>query len=594
MLFLLSASVLAARTFKIEGDNFVLDGKTFRYLSGSFHYFRQHPDHWEDTIKKMAVGGLNAVQTYVAWNLHEPQKGEINFSGLCDIERFLTICKKLNMYVILRPGPYICAEWEFGGLPWWLLRELKANQFRRMDTTYIGYVDKWMTALYKKVAPFMIHNGGTVIMVQVENEYGNYNACDKTYMKYLADLAKRNLGEETFLFTTDGNNKNALNCGTIPGVFATIDFGVGGNITGSFNLMKSHNGHGPYVCSEYWDGWFDIWGKKHETRDPAKVASDIDTMLTKGGSVNNYMYEGGTNFGFMSGANGNGGTSYSPVPTAYDYDAPLNEAGDMTRKWTSIQTVARKHNVAPAPNYEVKNSVKKNFGTVYFTKGVSLWDALPSITGYHQSAENALTFEALGLDYGYILYRATTTAGSLNLGRVNDRAYVYVDKKRHGIVARTKEAPVTVPAGQLDILVENMGRINYGNNFVENKGLIQGAKVAGAIKTWEHYGFNLSKVNKLEWTDDLPWRHPGFFKATFQVDAPADTFLNPKGWTKGVAIVNGFNLGRYWTIGPQLTLFVPGPILKAGANELIIFEAENTEGEKTMSFDAVSQLSIIK
>jgi beta-galactosidase len=267
----------------------------------------------------------------------------------------------------------------------------------------------------------------------------------------------------------------------------------------------------------------------------------------------------------------------------------------MTRKWTAILNVAKKHNIAPIPNFEVKNSTKKSYGTIHFTNGVSLWDALPAITGYHQTADAPLTFEALGLDYGYILYRATGAAGSLTLGRVNDRAYVYVDKKRYGVVARTREAAVTVPAGQLDILVENMGRINYGNSFVEFKGLIQGAKIAGTtINSWEHFGFNLSRATKLQWTNDLPWGQPGFFRATFQVDEPADTFLNPTGWTKGVAIVNGFNIGRYWTIGPQLTLFVPGPILKAGANELIIFEAENTGGEKTMSFDPVSQINTIR
>jgi hypothetical protein len=570
-----------------------MDGKHFRYISGDFHYFRQHQDRWEDTIKKMLTGGLNAVQTYSAWNLHEPQKGVYNFEGLLDIERFLTLCKKYNLYVILRPGPYICSEFEFGAFPYWLIKEVGTDGFRKSNTVYLQYVDRWLTLLYQKVAPFMYHNGGPVILVQLENEYGFFKACDHEYMKHLRDLTKSKLGSDTVMFTTDSPNNDKLKCGSAEGVLATVDFGISADITGHFNLEQKFNGHGPHVNSEYWTGGGDVWGKAHGTSNEDDCIRDFDTMLRDGASVSQYMYEGGTAFAFMPGGQADSDTQYAPRGTSYERDAALSESGDMTRKWTRMRDVIKKYN-ADIPSYDVKNWTKKSYGKVTFTTGRSLWDAVEEIAGYHQTATNPLTFEGLGLDYGYLLYRGKSNGGSLSTGHVHDRAYVFVDKVRAGVVARAHETAVKVGDGELDILVENMGRLNYGDNFVEFKGLPEGVSIDGKkITGWEHFGFNFSRIGQVKWDTKVPFGQPGFFKGTFHVDQVGDTFLNPSGWTKGFAFVNGFNLGRYWTIGPQLTLYVPSPILKVGDNELIIFEAENTNtAEKTMSFDSVAQLHI--
>jgi beta-galactosidase GanA len=591
MLFLLFATSLSG-TFTHEGDTFLMNGKPFRWISGSFHYFRQHPSRWEDTIKKMAAAGLNCVETYIAWNFHEPQPGVYYWDDWHDIERFIKLIQKYGMYCILRPGPYICGEWEFGGLPYWLLNKVPTSEFRTSGSKWLAEIDKWLTLLYTKVAPYMFSKGGPIILVQIENEYGYFKACDRRYMTHLLDLAKQHLGADTMFFTTDQNKESSVNCGSLPGIFATIDFGVGGDITGSFALEKRHNGRGPYVNSEYWAGAWDNWGSpRHNTQNDNIVASDINKMLGMDACINMYMFEGGTSFGFMTGADGSS-TSYTPLQNSYDVNAALSEAADMTWKYTKIKEVIAKYR-SDVPKYEgLKNYTKKAYGTLTFNEGVALWDALPEITSYHKASNDPLTFEALGLDYGYVLYQAKTGAGSLNLGHVHDRAYVFVDQKRVGLVERTKERAVTVTEGTLDILVENMGRLKFGNEMAEFKGLIDGAKVGGAKVTgWEQWGFNMSKVENLKWGTTLPWGKPGFFRATFRADAVADTFLNPKGWTKGCAFINGFNLGRYWHVGPQLTLYIPAPLLKVGENEIIVFEAEATSTTpKTMTLDAVHNL----
>jgi beta-galactosidase len=437
----------------------------------------------------------------------------------------------------------------------------------------------------------MYHNGGPIILVQVENEYGSYYACDYEYLRHLAGIAKSILGNATTLFTTDGDGTGYLKCGSIPEVFATIDFGIGANIPSSFEMQRTWNAGGPYVNSEYYSGWLDHWGEPHSTTDAASVARDLDTMLALNASVNIYMYLGGTNFGFHNGANG-GDRSYSPDPSSYDYDAPLSEVGDLTYKWAYLRNVIGKYR--KFPTYPVSNSTKRGYGPVSFGEGVSLWDALSAITTNQANSTDPATFEALGLDSGFVLYRGQATAGKLDFQWVNDRAYVFVDRKIIGIVERGSETPLTVPAGVLDVLVENQGRLNYGNSFVENKGLVKGVQIDGRpVQGWSNHGFNLSRIRYVPFASPPPTGSPAFYRTTFVVDLIADTFLNPTGFAKGVAFVNGFNVGRYWTIGPQLTLFVPSELLVAGENELIVFEEENLNPSLTMSLDSVHQISII-
>ena len=586
---------LSERSFKIVGNEFQMDGKPFRYFAGAFHYFRQHPDRWEDTMKKIANCGLNAVETYVAWNLHEPQRGHYTFEGICDIERWLKLAQKYNLYVIFRPGPFICAEWDFGGFPYWLMQELQELEFRRSNEKYLKIIDEWLEVLLPKIVPYLYVNGGNIFMVQIENEYGWYNACDKTYLRHLAELFHKILGDEVFLVTNDGGFEGNLKCGALPEVaYPVLDFGTGPDIKSKFELQRRFvGGTGPYANVEFYPGWLDHWGERHHTVSEAVVARDLDLILSLNASFNFYMFFGGTNFGFYNGANGDH-HSYQADPTSYDYDAPLTEAGDLTSKYWKILDVIKKYRT-DIPVYDVKNSTKKSYGTVTFTEGVSLYDSLEVITDHYKKQDAPMSFEELDQDFGYILYRTSTNGGKLSMPAVHDRAYVYVDKVRKGIVEHSHEKDMDIPAGKLDILVEHQGRNNYGAQFVETKGLTKGVQIDGKAHTgWEHHGFNMSKVKNLKWTKTLPTGTPAFYRGTFNVDELADTFLNPKGFVKGVAFINGFHIGRYWTIGPQLTLYVPSHLLKQGQNELIIFEQESLQTTvPTMSFDDTPQLAII-
>lgn len=579
-------------TFEIVGNDFVLNGQPFQYVSGSFHYFRQHPDSWEDTIKKMANGGLSCIQTYVPWNLHEPRKGEYCFEGIADLDKFLKLCARYNMWVILRPGPYICGEWDFGGFPYWMMNECNENEFRRSAPKFTTPVEDWLKVILPKIAKHMIYNGGNVLMVQIENEYGWFDACDHDYMRWIAKVYRQHLGDEVVLFTTDPIRVTA--CGAVPDVaYAGIDFGTGQDVRSNFEQQRKLNGgSGPYVNTEFYSGWLDHWEDPHHVVSADAICKDLDTMLSLGGSVNFYMYFGGTNFYLYNGANGDH-SSYQADPTSYDYDAPLSEAGDMTYKWGRILEVIKKYR-KDIPSWTVSNSTKKGFGTVKFTRGVSLTNALTMLETKKAHADNPMTFEQLDADYGFVLYETSTTVGGrLEIPKAHDRAYVYIDGERAGIVVHSRESPVTIKAGKLQILVEHMGRNNYGGQFVETKGLTAGVSLDDEpVKNWDHTAFNLKDIGTLKFTQELPKGVPGFYQGEFDVDEPADTFLNPAGMVKGVAYVNGFCIGRYWTVGPQLTLYIPKAVIAKGMNTLTLFEVEG-EGCEFVSLEEAPQISIL-
>ena len=595
MLFSLLSLALSG-TFEIVGNDFYKDGEPFQVVSGAFHYFRQHPDYWEDTIKKMANGGLNTVETYVAWNLHEPVKGQFNWDGIADLERFIQLVQKYNMYLIFRPGPFICAEWDFGGLPYWLLKE-KNIKFRRLNDAYMKHCVDFMTVVLNKVKPYMYHKGGPIIMVQVENEYGWYNACDRQYMYTLCNLTTDILGKETLLFTNDGAYQGNMQCGNaLPYAYASVDFGSGDPMP-RFELERKFNGGtGPYYVAEHYTGWLDHWGEAHHTVDVKTITTSVDTILANNGNVNLYMYYGGTNFGFFNGANGDK-NSYQADPTSYDYDAPLTEGGDMTYKYIALRDVIKKY-FPNIPSYDVANRTKKAYGQVKFTQGVSMYDALPIIGQRKQTNDTPMTFEDLDCDYGFVLYQTTLKKGGvLTIPHVHDRANIFVNKKYFGRVVHAKEgqSKIEVPAGDLDILVENQGRFNYGYDFVEFKGITDGVKLDDvAVTGWTMTGFNLTNNQDIKFGSTLPTKVPSFYRGTFNVDEVYDTYLNPTGFTKGVAFVNGNNIGRYWLTGPQLTLYCPGPFLHKGENELIIFEVESQEDTvSTMKFDDAPKLDLI-
>ncbi|XP_062925745.1 beta-galactosidase isoform X2 [Mobula hypostoma] len=588
----------SSRTFQIDYDKdcFLKDGKHFRYISGSLHYSRVPRFYWKDRLMKMYMAGLNAVQTYVPWNYHEIAPGKYDFTGDRDLEAFLKLANDVGLLVILRAGPYICAEWDMGGFPAWLLQK-DSIVLRSSDPVYLEYVDKWMSVLLPKVKQFLYQHNGPIITVQVENEYGSYFACDYDYLRHLLKLFRKYLGNEIILFTTDGASIGDLKCGSLQGMYAAVDFGPGGNVTEHFSAQRSFEPRGPLVNSEFYTGWLDHWGQRHSVVGKEIVAQSLDDILAIGANVNMYMFEGGTNFGYWNGAN----SPYNPQPTSYDYDAPLSEAGDPTEKYFAIREVIGKYKKLPAGPV-LPATPKFAYGLIEVKKLRSVVELLSLLSSASVNSEYPLTFVEMKQYFGYMLYRTTLpinctrpTALSSPLNGVHDRAYVMVDGVFQGILERNKVnlINITGQAGsQLDMLVENMGRINFGKYINDFKGLVTNLTLASTILTnWTVYSLNIDEaISKglLNKQQNLPGltstaniNVPSFYLGSFVIpsgipDLPQDTFLKFPGWTKGQVWINGFNLGRYWPArGPQVTLYVPAYVLSTSAvNNITVLELE--------------------
>lgn len=572
-------------TFGIEGNGFVCDGKPIRLISGAMHYFRIVPEYWEDRLRKLRACGFNAVETYVAWNVHEPKEGRFRFDGIADVERFVRLAGELGLLVILRPSPYICAEWEFGGLPSWLLAD-PGMRLRCSHPPFLRKIEAYYDELLPRLKPLLCTSGGPIAALQIENEYGSYGN-DKSYLNFLR-RAMIDRGMDVPLFTSDGSEDYMLQGGTLPGTLATLNFGS--KPEQAFAQLRKYRPEGPLVCMEYWNGWFDHWGDEHHVRGYEDVVDVLDRILAMGASVNFYMFHGGTNFGFMNGANHI--DFYEPTVTSYDYNALLSESGDITDKYRAIREVIGRY--AELPDEPLPpDAPKRGYGEVRLTERVSLFDSFDRL-GEATESVYPETMERLGQDYGFVWYETAVTgpqAGcEIVLQEVRDRATIYLDGAYVGTAERWGADSVVadIPAGgaRLGILVENMGRINYGSRLRDVKGITEGVKAG--TRQYHHFLFGWT-IRALP-LDDLsglayeetgeesppPAEEPAFYRGTFRVDDPADTFLKLEGWTKGVAFVNGFNLGRYWEKGPQRTLYVPGPLLRQGDNELVVFELHGT------------------
>ncbi|MCD9020283.1 glycoside hydrolase family 35 protein [Cohnella silvisoli] len=593
-------------SFVIEGNQFMYDGKPMRIISGAMHYFRIVPEYWEDRLRKLRACGFNTVETYVAWNLHEPKEGRFNFEGIADLVRFVRLAEKLGLFVIVRPSPYICAEWEFGGLPSWLLAN-PGMRLRCSHRPFLDKVDAYYDVLLPKLKPLLCTFGGPIIAMQVENEYGSYGN-DKQYLAYLRQ-AMKDRGMDVLLFTSDGSEDYMLQGGTLPDMLATLNFGS--NPEQGFAKLLEYQPDKPLVCMEYWNGWFDHWGDQHHVRGHDDVKDVLDRILRMGASVNFYMFHGGTNFGFFNGANHI--DFYEPTVTSYDYNALLSEAGDITDKYMAIRKVIASY--ADVPDEPLPPpSAKKAYGKVRLTERAALFSSFDSLSVPVRSVFPE-TMERLGQDYGFIWYETEMsgpqTDCEIMLQDVHDRALIYVDGVYRGVVERWRaEDSVTVdipPSGaKLGILVENMGRINYGSRIRDAKGITEGVKAGKRqynqfLFNWEIRCLPLDDLSGVQFepisstanggvNDNLPKAAaPAFYKGTLRVDEVADTFLKLEGWVKGVVYVNGFNLGRYWEKGPQRTLYVPGPVLREGDNEIVIFELEGTE-EPVVTFQDYPEL----
>ncbi len=563
---------LPAHTFTLGDTTFLLDGKPFVMISGELHYPRIPREAWRHRMKMAKAMGLNTIGTYVFWNVHEPEKGQFDFSGNNDIAAFVRTAQEEGLWVVLRPSPYVCAEWEFGGYPYWLQKE-EGLVVRSLETKFIGAYKNYLQRVAKELAPLQIDHGGNVLMIQVENEYGFYGS-DR---KYLEESKKMfvEAGFNGLLYTCDPASK--VEFGHIPGLLPAVN-GVLKSSEVKRIVNKNHNGKGPYYVAEWYPAWFDWWGTAHHTVPAEDYAPKLDSTLAAGISINMYMFHGGTTRGFMNGANCNDKDPYEPQISSYDYDAPLDEAGNPTHKFFAFRDVIKKHakgELPPVP--QRKGSAKLE--DIVFTQSTSMFTTL----GKGVKSKTPLTFEDLGQPYGFVLYRTqlrNQRSGVLKIQDLRDYGIVFMNGVRVGVLDRRLKQDslyLDVPKGNvtLDILVENLGRINFGPYLLQNKKGITKRVTLGdrELQNWQMFGLPLNDVSNIKYRSaKTTSSSPSFKRATFEIETPSDTYLDFQDWGKGVVWVNGHNLGRYWSIGPQQTIYVPAEWLNTGKNEIVVFE----------------------
>ena len=564
----------AGHTFGTQGDQFLLDGKPFVIRSGAMHYPRVPRVYWRDRMRKMRALGLNTLETYVFWNLHEPHPGKFDFTGNLDLAEYIRTAQSEGLWVLLRPGPYVCSEWDFGGFPAWLLASPEMH-VRSNDPAFLKAAASYIARVGKETAGLQITRGGPILMVQVENEYGSFGS-DKAYLGAVRHMI-RDAGFDVTLYTSDGSGKNNLAGGTLDDVLSVINFGDTSNPEREFANFAAFRQNVPRMCGEFWAGWFDHWGEKHHTTAPERTAGGLEWMLSRGISCNLYMVHGGTSFGYMSGANLS--RVYEPDISSYDYDSPLDEAGRPTAKFRALQEVIRKHLPegttlpelpAPLPMIEVPRFELR--------ESAAVTARLPKPV----RSPNPLPMEMVGQSYGFILYRKQVERamkGTLEISEARDFALVSQGARRLGTLDRRHKQTkleVELAAGELlDILVENLGRVNFGPHLVDDrKGIVGKVTLNGEELTgWEIFPLPFDEPSKLPFSAQAT-AGAALHRGMFQLTELGDCFLDMRGWGIGVAWVNGHNLGRYWKVGPQQSLFVPAPWLKKGANEVIVLDLE--------------------
>ncbi|ADV82519.1 glycoside hydrolase family 35 protein [Terriglobus saanensis] len=569
-------------TFRVAGDHFELNGEPVQLLSGEMHYARIPREYWRARLQMAKAMGLNTVATYIFWNVHEPKPGVYDFSGNHDVAAFVKMAQEEGLNVILRAGPYACAEWEFGGYPSWLMKDPKmGSALRSNDEVYMAPVERWIKRLGQEMVPLLISNGGPIVAVQVENEYGDFGG-DKKYLAHMLEIFQNAGFKDSFLYTVDPSK--ALVNGSLEGLPSGVNFGVGNAERGLTALAHLRPGQ-PLFASEYWPGWFDHWGHPHETRPIPPQLKDIAYTLDHKSSINIYMFHGGTSFGFMSGASWTGG-EYLPDVTSYDYDAPLDEAGHPTPKFYAYRDLMAKYVKTPLP---LVPAVPEVIAVPEFTVGraSSLWDHLPVPV----KSEKPLTMEAMDQSYGYALYRkqlSEPVKGELVLDAVHDYALVYLNGKLIGSIdRRLKQDRITLATdkpARLDILVENSGRINSTKMMRgETKGITRGVTLAGRpLTSWEDYSLPMLDAGTMKASSTKRQvSGPHFSFGSFKVAKVGDTFLDVRALGKGALWINGHAMGRFWNVGPQETLFVPGPWLKRGRNDVVVFDLFDTTAQKS-------------
>ena len=570
-------------SFRAEGDHFALDGKPFRVLAGEMHYARVPRAYWRDRLRKAKAMGLNTITTYVFWNVHEPEPGIYDFSGNNDVAEFVREAQQEGLYVNLRPGPYSCAEWGFGGFPAWLLKD-HSMVVRSDDPNFIEAASRWMHRLGQELAPLQIGRGDPIIMVQIENEYGSFGD-DRHYLGQIRRLIEDSGFRDAQLYTADGAEQ--MPKGSFADLPAAVNFGTGEAKKSFEQVLKMRPGQPP-MAGEYWDGWFDHWGGKHEERDAQQQVDEFRWMVNQGYSVSVYMFHGGTSFGFMSGANSDG-KNYEPDVTSYDYQATLDESGRPTPKYLAFRDIITKATgVEPPPIPETPAPIV--IPETKLDASRSLWSMLPEPV----KSDQPLTMEDVGQNFGYILYRTTLKAagdGDLELDQLHSYARVYLDGAFEGSLDRRlgkMSLPLHVAhAGQqLDILVEDSGRVNFSivlrgeRAGITKQVLWQGKPLAG----WAISPLPMKEPDRLSF-NQAACSGPCFERGHFTLGKTGDTFIDVRALGKGAVWINGHAIGRFWDVGPQQTLYVPGVWLREGENEIVVFDLKGKPGAIVSGLD---------
>ncbi|MCR5762483.1 MAG: beta-galactosidase [Treponema sp.] len=567
-------------------DDFYVDGKKFQIISGSIHYFRVVPEYWRDRLEKLKNMGCNAVETYIPWNFHEIEKNMFVWDGMHDVCRFIQTAQDVGLYVIIRPSPYICAEYEYGGLPWWLLQD-KNMKVRCSYGPYLDAIKNYYSVLMPKLVPYQIDNGGPVILMQIENEYGYYGN-DHSYMEFLRDTM-RHYGITVPFVTSDGPWGHSMEAGMTEGALATGNFGS--KVKEQFAVMTDRLGNNkPLMCMEFWVGWFDSWGDIHHHSDLEQNKVDFDEVI-RTGHVNIYMFEGGTNFGFTSGRNWD---AKNADVTSYDYDAVLTEDGQITPKYNAFKEIISKYKKIEEIPLST-NIESSDYGEIECCAKVNLSSVLKDISKCTESPY-PLSMEELNYGSGYVLYRINLSEGEcaeeIQVQDFHDRVQafcngklLFTDTEEHSAEKFIVPEDLRKNGAVLDFLVENYGRVNFGFDLDnQRKGILKGVAVNGH----RHFGYEMyslplssKQVSQVDFDGKVPFKEtePSFYKFKFNAGKKADTFIELDGFGKGCVFINGFNIGRFWEIGPQKRLYVPAPLLKNGANEIIVFETEGKAGK---------------
>ncbi len=586
-----SCSQKTTGTFEAGKGTFLLNGDSMVVKAAEIHYPRIPEPYWEQRIESCKALGMNTICLYVFWNLHEQEEGKFDFTGNKDIAKFCRLAQKHGMYVIVRPGPYVCAEWEMGGLPWWLLKKQDV-QLRSLDPYYMERVGIFMKEVGKQLADLQITRGGNIIMVQVENEFGSYGT-DKPYVSAIRDLVREAGFTDVPLFQCDWSSNFTNNA--LDDLLWTVNFGTGANIEQQFKKLKELRPETPLMCSEFWSGWFDHWGRKHETRDAATMVSGIKDMLDRNISFSLYMTHGGTTFGWWGGANN---PAYSAMCSSYDYDAPISEAGWLTPKYYQLRDLLQQY----LPAGQTLPEPPEAFPVIE-VPAITEWEVAPLFDNLPEpkQTESVKPMEQFDQGWGSILYRTTLKEdieGTLHLDEMHDWAQVFADGQLLGRLDR-RQGEFTLPlksplkkGTQLDILVEAMGRVNFDKSIHDRKGITEKVEVisdgqATELKGWSVYNLPpfYEFVSNKNYQKGQVVNGPAYYRATFRLDKTGDTFLDMQTWGKGMVWVNGHAMGRFWEIGPQQTLYMPGCWLKEGENEIIVLDLKGPAETKVVGLE---------